>query len=121
MNRNEFETIKILKGRIQNLQAELARTQAKLMDYEENRTNMNAKRVEQIESENIVLKELLSKYQHINLDRYAELEKENKELREKLKNYNPEPMDNDEYVEDSWFISNLKSEMKNQNPTKKEE
>lgn len=121
LNRKELETIKILRGRIKYLQEELARTQAKLMDYEENRTNMNVKRVEQLESENIVLKELLSKYQNINLDHYAELEKENKELKAKLGKSNFESTVNDEHEEDSWFIHNLKSQMKNQHTNMNDE
>jgi recombinational DNA repair protein RecR len=114
LNKKESETIKILKGRIKHLQAELARAQAKLMDYEENRTNMNVKRVEQLESENIVLKELLSKYENINLDHYDQLVKENKELKERLKKLEEKEMimENRDST-DSWFINNLKSQMRN--------
>lgn len=124
MNSQDRQTIARLKGRIAYLQEALAQAKAEIMDYRENHEHQ--KELSRLESENAVLKELLSKYEKIDLEKYEAVMEENKRLKEqqnegeiqqkggKIPNI-PSPMNLNVTAKpivsaDDWFINNLKSQ-----------
>lgn len=114
MSNQDRQTIQRLKGRIAYLQEELANVKAELLDDKEN--NQHQKEVARLESENMVLKELLSKYKDLDFDQYEALVEENKQLKKRLEKQSnhetdPNPVAN---KEDSWFMNNLKSQSSSQ-------
>jgi len=128
MSSQERQTIARLKGRIAYLQEALAQAKAELMDYREN--HQHQKDLSRLESENAVLKELLAKYEKIDLEKYEAVMEENKKLKQKQVeekqpiipsqmnlNVTSKPAVN----ADDWFLNNLKSQSSTKQSTNKDE
>lgn len=125
MSNQERQTIARLKGRIAYLQEALAQAKAEIMDYREN--HQHQKELSRLESENAVLKELLAKYEKVDLEQYEAVIEENKKLKKKLEQRESmnkasisvpaKPLPS----ADDWFINNLKSQSSTKQDEKKEE
>lgn len=129
MSSQDRQTIARLKGRIAYLQEALAQAKAEIMDYREN--HQHQKELSRLESENAVLKELLAKYEKIDLEKYEAVMEENEKLKQQQgerEKHEVQPQKNLNVLakstvseEDDWFINNLKSQSSTKESTKKEE
>ncbi|WP_243385654.1 hypothetical protein [Bacillus kexueae] len=128
MSSQDRQTIARLKGRIAYLQEALAQAKAEIMDYREN--HQHQKELSRLESENAVLKELLAKYEKIDLEKYEAVMEENKKLKQKQveekqpiipSQMNLNVTSQPAVSADDWFLNNLKSQSSTKQSTKKEE